>query len=72
MELQSAQNNLISHILGQMIESCELIRTWNESIAEADDYPTFPIGTEIMAVSFRLIEAIDEEKKKIYKKKNRH
>lgn len=67
MALQSSQTKLISHILGQMIESCDLISTWNESITEAKDYPTSPIGMEKMAASCMLIEAIGEGVKKIDK-----
>ena len=67
MESQSSQSNLISHILGQMIESCDLIMTWNERIVEANDYPTTPAGIEKMAASCMLIEAIGEGVKKIDK-----
>ena len=67
MELQSSQNNLISHILGQMIESCNLIMTWNENIKNADDYPASTEGMEKMAASCMLIEAIGEGVKKIDK-----
>ena len=67
MESQSSQSNLISHILGQMIESCDLIMIWNESIMEANDYLTSPIGMEKMAASCMLIEAIGEGVKKIDK-----
>ena len=67
MESQSSQSNLIIHILGQMIESCDLIMTWNESIVEANDYPMTPIGMEKMAASCMLIEAIGEGVKKIDK-----
>lgn len=67
MELQSSQSNLISHILGQMIESCSLIMIWNESITDANDYPVSPIGMEKMAASCMLIEAIGEGVKKIDK-----
>ena len=67
MELQSSQNNLISHILGQMIESCNLIMTWNESIKKAEDYPASTEGMEKMAASCMLIEAIGEGVKKIDK-----
>lgn len=44
MELQFSQNKLIHHILGQMIESCNLISIWNEGIMDAKDYPTSPVG----------------------------
>lgn len=67
MELQSSQNNLVSHILSKMIESCDLIMTWNESITVANDYPTSPTGMEKMAASCMLIEAIGEGVKKIAK-----
>lgn len=67
MELQSSQSNLISHIIGQMIESCDLIITWNETISDANDYPTSSIGMEKMAASCMLIEAIGEGVKKIDK-----
>lgn len=67
MESQFSQSNLIGHILGQMIESCDLIMTWNESIGEANDYLMSPIGMEKMAASCMLIEAIGEGVKKIDK-----
>ena len=67
MELQSSQNKLISHILGKMIESCNLILEWNESITDANDYPMSPIGMEKMAASCMLIEAMGEGVKKIDK-----
>ena len=67
MESQSSKNSLISHILGQMIESCDLIMIWNESITKANDYPTSPSGMEKMAASCMLIEAIGEGVKKINK-----
>ena len=67
MESQSSQSNLISHILGQMVESCDLIMTWNETIVEANDYPITPEGKEKMAASCMLIEAIGEGVKKIDK-----
>ena len=41
--------------------------TWNESIVEANDYPTNPAGMEKMAASCMLIEAIGEGVKKIDK-----
>ena len=67
MESQFSQNNLICHILGQMIESCNLISTWNEGITDANEYPTSPIGMEKMAASCMLIETIGEGVKKIDK-----
>lgn len=67
MESQSSQSNLISHILGQMKVSCDLIMTWNERIVEANDYPNTPAGIEKMAASCMLIEAIGEGVKKIDK-----
>lgn len=67
MELQSSQNNLVSHIIEQMIEASDMIMTWNESITDANDYPTSPVGMEKMAASCMLIEAIGEGVKKIDK-----
>lgn len=67
MESQSSQSNLISHILGQMVESCDLIMTWNKSITDAKDYPKSPEGMEKMAASCMIIEAIGEGVKKIDK-----
>ena len=67
MESQSSQSNLIYHILGQMIEACHLIMTWNDNIVEATDYTISPIGMEKMAASCMLIEAIGEGVKKIDK-----
>lgn len=67
MESQSLPTNLIKHIIKQMIESCNLIMTWNECINEADGYLISPIGMEKMAASCMLIEAIGEGVKKIDK-----
>ena len=67
MELQSSQINLLSHIIGQMIEACDMIMIWNENISEANEYPTSPAGMEKMAASCMLIEAIGEGVKKIDK-----
>ena len=67
MESQSSKSSLICHVLGQMIESCNLIMTWNERIKDANDYPTSPIGMEKMAASCMLIETIGEGVKKIDK-----
>ena len=69
MESQSSQSNLISHILGQMVESCDLIMTWNKSITDAKDYPNSPEGMEKMAASCMIIEVIGEGVKKIDKMK---
>ena len=41
--------------------------TWNESITDANDYPTSPTGMEKMAASCMLIEPIGEGVKKIDK-----
>lgn len=67
MELLSSQSNLISHIVGQMIEACDMIMIWNEGIVDADTYPSSPAGLEKMAASCMLIEAIGEGVKKIDK-----
>lgn len=67
MELLSSQSNLISHIIGQMIEACDMIMIWNEGIVDADNYPSSPAGLEKMAASCMLIEAIGEGVKKIDK-----
>lgn len=48
-----------------MVNSCDLIMTWNENIEEANEYPTSPAGIEKMAASCMLIEAIGEGVKKI-------
>lgn len=47
-----------------MIESCDLIITWNEKIGDAAYYPSSPAGVEKMAASCMLIEAIGEGVKK--------
>ena len=44
-----------------------MLMTWNESITDANDYPTSPTGMEKMAASCMLIEAIGEGVKKIDK-----
>ncbi|MDE7472856.1 MAG: DUF86 domain-containing protein [Muribaculaceae bacterium] len=56
---------LITHILSQMIEACELITTWNEKVKSSDDYLTSPEGVQKMAASCMLIESIGEGVKKI-------
>ena len=67
MELQFSQINLLFHIIGQMIEACDMIMIWNENIKDANEYPTSPVGMEKMAASCMLIEAIGEGVKKIDK-----
>lgn len=67
MESLSSQNNLISHILKQMIAACDMIMTWNASVLDANDYPSSPSGMEKMAASCMMIEAIGEGVKKIDK-----
>lgn len=56
---------LINHIVGQMIEACGLILSWNETVITSDDYLTSPEGMQKMAASCMLIEAIGEGVKKI-------
>lgn len=66
MESQYLHNApLITHILGQMIEACELITLWNVKITSSDDYLTSPEGVQTMAASCMLIESIGEGVKKI-------
>lgn len=66
MESQYLHNApLITHILGQMIEACELITSWNVKITSSDDYLTSPEGVQTMAASCMLIESIGEGVKKI-------
>ena len=66
MESQFLHNApLITHILGQMIEACELITSWNEKVTSSDDYLTSPEGVQTMAASCMLIESIGEGVKKI-------
>ena len=66
MESQYLHNApLITHILGQMIEACELITSWNEKVTSSDDYLTSPEGMQKMAASCMLIESIGEGVKKI-------
>lgn len=66
MESQYLHNApLITHILGQMIEACELITSWNVKITSSDDYLTSPEGMQTMAASCMLIESIGEGVKKI-------
>ena len=66
MESQYLHNApLITHILGQMIEACDLITSWNVKITSSDDYLTSPEGVQTMAASGMLIESIGEGVKKI-------
>ncbi|MBD5372322.1 MAG: DUF86 domain-containing protein [Bacteroides sp.] len=66
MESQYLHNApLITHILGQMIEACELITSWNVKVTSSDDYLTSPEGVQTMAASCMLIESIGEGVKKI-------
>lgn len=66
MESQFLHNfPLLTHILDQMIEACELIISWNEKVMSSDDYLTSPEGMQKMAASCMLIESIGEGVKKI-------
>ena len=66
MESQYLHNvPLITHILSQMIEACELITSWNEKVTSSDDYLASPEGVQKMAASCMLIESIGEGVKKI-------
>ncbi|MDE6353247.1 MAG: DUF86 domain-containing protein [Muribaculaceae bacterium] len=66
MESQSLDNiQLISHIVTQMIEACDLISSWNENVISIDDYLTSLDGMQKMAASCMLIESIGEGVKKI-------
>lgn len=56
---------LVNHIIGQMIDACRLINTWNEGVMSADDYLISPEGMQKMAASCMLIESIGEGVKKI-------
>lgn len=56
---------LISHIISQMIEACELITSWNEVVMSSNDYLTSSGGMQKMAASCMLIESIGEGVKKI-------
>lgn len=56
---------LINHIVGQMIEACELISSWNDVVETPNDYLTAPDGMQKMAASCMLIESIGEGVKKI-------
>ena len=58
---------LIDHIVGQMIEACEMISTWNNGVETSDDYLSNPDGIQKMAASCMLIESIGEGVKKIDK-----
>lgn len=48
-----------------MIEACDLIASWNESVKTSDDYLTSTEGMQKMAASCMLIESIGEGVKKI-------
>ena len=66
MESQySHKRPLLNHILGQMIEACELISSWNESVLTPDEYLNSPDGVQKMAASCMLIESIGEGVKKV-------
>lgn len=66
MESQSLHKaHLISHIVAQMIEACELISLWNDRVETSEDYLTSPEGMQKMAASCMLIESIGEGVKKV-------
>ncbi len=66
MESQSLRNQeLVLHILSQLVQACNLIITWNEGVASEDDYVTSPSGMEKMAATCMLLESIGESAKKI-------
>lgn len=66
MESQSSHNQeLVLHILGQLIQACDLIITWNEGVLSEDDYLCSPTGMEKMAATCMLLESIGESAKKI-------
>lgn len=66
MESQySHKRPLLNHILSQMIEACELISSWNESVLTPDEYLNSPDGVQKMAASCMLIESIGEGVKKV-------
>ena len=48
-----------------MIEACDLISSWNESILTPDEYLNSPDGVQKMAASCMLIESIGEGVKKV-------
>lgn len=66
MESQSSHNQeLVRHILGQLIQACDLITTWNEGVLSEDGYLCSPAGMEKMAATCMLLESIGESAKKI-------
>lgn len=66
MESQSSHNQqLVRHILGQLIQACDLITTWNEGVLSEDVYLCSPAGMEKMAATCMLLESIGESAKKI-------
>ena len=66
MESQySHKRPLLNHIISQMIEACELISSWNESVLTPDEYLNSPDGVQKMAASCMLIESIGEGVKKV-------
>ncbi len=66
MESQFLRNQeLVLHILGQLVKACDLIITWNEDVATEDDYLTSPNGMGKMAATCMLLESIGESAKKI-------
>lgn len=66
MESLSLQNKvLISHILKQLIDACDLIIEWNQGVTDSNDYPTSSEGMQKLAASCMLIEGIGEGVKKI-------
>lgn len=56
---------LVSHLLSQLIESCDYIATWNRGVTTEADYLSSPDGMEKMAATCMLLESIGEGVKKL-------
>lgn len=66
MESSSSHSELIAgQILSQMIEACNMLSTWNDSVNSVDDYLLSSEGMQKLAANCMLIESIGEGIKKI-------
>jgi uncharacterized protein with HEPN domain len=59
------KQRLVNHTLSQLVNACEMIITWNDSVNQVNDYLTSPEGMQKMAATCMLIESIGEGFKKI-------
>jgi uncharacterized protein with HEPN domain len=59
------KQRLVNHTLSQLVNACEMIIAWNDSVNQVNDYLTSPEGMQKMAATCMLIESIGEGLKKI-------